>query len=160
LAETSAPAPAADRPKPGDAPLLADLPFDAPDTLAAWLVAIGGGIASVGFFLPWSPHLFGSAGFGSYFDEWGFGTLAHLPVFALVLATTLLSVVSNRVAGWVRHGVLGLVVGGFVLGISWPYLVGGFGGRIGSLMEGVGAILLIVGGILGAAPSRGSREAP
>jgi hypothetical protein len=159
-AETAAPGPEVGRPKPGDAPLFADLPFDAPDTLAAWLVAIGGGIATVGFFLPWAPQVLGSAGFGSYFDQWGFGTIAHLPVFVAVLATTLLSVVSNRVAGWLRHGVLGLAVGGFVLGISWPYLAGGFGGQIGSLLEGVGAILLIIGGVLGAAPTRGSREAP
>lgn len=154
------PSPVAERPKPGDAPLFADLPFDTPDTLAAWLVAIGGGIATIGFFLPWAPQVLGSAGFGSYFDAWGFGTIAHLPVFLAALGTTLLSILSNRVAGWLRHGVLGLAVGGFVLGISWPYLVGGFGGQIGAFAEGVGAILLLIGGVLGAAPSRGSRETP
>ena len=144
---------------PGRAPLFADLPFDAPDSLAGWLVAAGGAVAAVAFFLPWSPLVLGAGGFGSYFDEWGFATAAYWPVFLLVAITAALSILENRVASWLRHGFLGLVTGGLLLGIVWPYLVGGFGSRIGVLAEAVACALLIVGGLVAVAPPRSDREA-
>lgn len=161
------PAPAAAAPSPpepsratpGRAPLLADLPFDAPDSLPGWLVAAGAVAAVVGFFLPWAPQVLGSRGFGSYFDGWGFGAPANLPVFLVLLVTAGLSIlqVGNRLATWIRHGVLGLAGGGLLLGIAWPYLVGGFGGMIGSFVEGFAAFLLLSGGFLAVAPARGDR---
>jgi hypothetical protein len=146
--------PAPPIPKPGDASLLADLPFDAPDSLPGWLVAAGGGLAAVAFFLPWVAVI------GSYFDAWGFGPIAHLPIFLLVIVATALSIVSNRVAAWLRHGVLGLVVGGLLLGLVWNRLFGAAGGQIGVFLEVVAAILLIAGGVLAVAPPRGGPEAP
>jgi hypothetical protein len=135
-------------PRPGNAPLLADLPFDAPDDLPGWLVAAGAGIATVGFFLPWAHRLIAASGEG-YFNAWGLGAVMHLPVFAAALVTLGLAVLPNRVPGWLRAGVLPLVLGGLVLGLAWPYVfVGPLRGQFGSLLEAFAGLVLVTGGIL------------
>lgn len=138
-------------PAPGRAPILADLPFDAPDELEGWLAAIGGGAVIVGFVLPWRSSLEG--GLAGYLGSWGLGIGAHLPIFALVVVVAGLAVVPNRVAPWVRTGVGGTVVGGLVLGLAWLYLGGG-AAEIGAILAAVGGLLLIAGGILAVAPKR------
>ena len=138
--------------RPGRASIFSDLPFDAPDSLAGWLVVGGGGLATLSFFLPWVAVL------DSYFSAWGFNSLAHVPAFLLVLGTTSLSLFPNRLAGWLRHGILGLAVGGFLLGMTWTRLVGGSGGQIGVVLEGAGALLLVIGGVLAIAQARGANE--
>jgi hypothetical protein len=138
--------------RPGRASIFSDLPFDAPESLAGWLVVGGGGLATLSFFLPWVAVL------DSYFSAWGFNSLAHVPAFLLVLGTTTLSLFPNRLAGWLRHGILGLAVGGFLLGLTWTRLVGGSGGQIGVVLEGAGALLLVIGGILAIAQERGANE--
>jgi hypothetical protein len=153
-ASPSAPPPARP-PTPGRASILADLPFDAPDELQGWLVALGGGCGVLGFLLPWRSSLQG--GFSGYFDSWGLGISANLPIFVLVLVVAALAVLPNRIASWVRTGVCGMVVGGIELGLVWLYLGGG-AAEIGAILGAVGGILMVAGGILGVAPERRGRS--
>lgn len=142
------------RATPGRSPLLADLPFDAPDELEGWLLAIGGGVGILGFLLPWRSSL--EAGLSGYLGSWGLGISANLPIFVLVVVVAALAVLPNRVAAWVRTGVGGMVVGGLVLGLTWLYLGGG-ATEIGAILSAVGGVLLIAGGILAVAPARMGR---
>lgn len=136
--------------RPGKAPLLADLPFDAPDSLAGWLVAAGSSIGAVSFLLPWAPRIV------DYTSSWGFASLSNLPVLGLLIVTAVLAILPNRVAPWVRSGVLGLMGGSLFLGLLWPYVVGDFGAEFGSIAGAAAAIVLIAGGTLSVAP-RGDR---
>jgi hypothetical protein len=148
------------KPRPGDAPLLADLPFDAPDDLPGWLVASGAAIGTVGFFLPWAHRLIAASGEG-YFNAWGLGALMHLPVFVAALVTLGLAVRPNRVPGWLRAGVLPLVLGGLLLGLAWPYVfVGPLRGQFGSVLEAFAGLVLVVGGILALRTARHSGGPP
>ncbi|MEK6721608.1 MAG: hypothetical protein AABZ33_13220 [Chloroflexota bacterium] len=146
---------------PGRASLLADLPFDAPNDAAGWLVAIGGLVATVGFLLPWAPNVIGSAGIGGYVDRWGLATISHLPVFLAVLIVALLALIPSRVPTWLMSGLVPILLGGLLVGLAWPYLVGGLGTGIGLLADAVAAVALVVGGSLRLAPWRhGSEKAP
>ena len=134
----------------GRASLFADLPFDAPDSLTEWLVAIGSVVAAVSFLLPWIP------GTISYVTSWGLGTASRLPILVLLVVTAVLAILPNRVAPWVRSGVLALVAGALFLGNIWPIVVGDYGGAaFGVIVAAAAAVVLIAGGILGLAPRRG-----
>jgi hypothetical protein len=144
------PAPADREPlQPGKAPVFADLPFDAPNTLAGWLVTGGGALATISFLLPWVPVI------DSYFTSWGLGSIANLPAFLVVLGTTAMAILPSRLADWLRFGILGLAVGAFLLGLTWSRLVGATGGQLGVVLEGAGALLLLIGGILAIVRDRG-----
>jgi len=140
---------------PGRASILADLPFDAPDQLEGWLIALGGGLGIIGFFLPWTASL--GTGLQGYFGSWGLGIVSHLPVFAFLVIVTALAVLPNRVATWVRSGVCGMVGGGLLFGIVWLYL-GSDASQLGALLAAVGSILLIAGGIIAVAPGRAAHR--
>ena len=139
---------------PGRSSILADLPFDAPNELEGWLVALGSVVAIIGFFLPWTASL--GSGFQGYFGSWGLGIVSHLPVFIFLVIVTALTILPNRVASWVRTGVCGMVGGGILFGITWLYL-GSDASQLGALLAAVGAVLLIVGGIIAVAPGRAAR---
>jgi hypothetical protein len=131
--------------QPGQASFLADLPFDTPEDLAGWLVTIGSGVALIGFFLPWTAAMPFTTDFG-YTSRWGLAVPSHL---LLVLATLLLfvsSIIPSRIPLWLRSGLAPVVFGGLLLGIVWPFVIGGFRSDIGSLAVAVGAMILIVGG--------------
>ena len=148
------------KPRPGDAPLLAGLPFDAPDDLPGWLVASGAAVATIGFFLPWAHRLIASSGEG-YFSAWGLGALMHLPVFGAALVTLGLAVLPNRIPGWFRAGVLPLVLGGLLLGLAWPYVFAGpLRGQIGSIFEAFAGLILVTGGILALRAGRHAGRPP
>jgi hypothetical protein len=140
---------------PGRTSILADLPFDAPDELEGWLVALGGGLAILGFFLPWTASL--GSGIEGYFNSWGLGIGAHLPIFLFVVVVTALAILPNRVATWVRTGVCGMVGGGILFGVVWLYL-GSDASQLGALLAAVGAIVMVAGGIIAVAPGRASRN--
>ena len=84
----------------------------------------------------------------------------HLPIFAAVVVTLVLAVLPGPVAGWIRAGVLPLVLGGLLLGLIWPYLVGPLRGQFGSVGVAVGGILLLVGGVLEIAGRRHAQDVP
>jgi hypothetical protein len=138
-------------PVPGRASILADLPFDAPDQLEGWLVALGGGIGVLGFFLPWTGAI--GEGLEGYLGSWGLGSASRLPVFVLLVVVTALAILPNRVATWVRTGVCGMVSGGITFGLVWLYL-GSDASQLGALLAAVGAVVLIAGGIIAVAPGR------
>ena len=142
------------RVEPGRSPLFADLPFDAPNTMSGWLVAGGGGLATISFLLPWVAVI------DSYFSAWGLGAISNLPAFLIVFGTTALAILPSRLADWLRHGILGLAVGSFILGITWNRLVGATGGQLGVILEATGALLLLIGGILAIVRDRGAAEGP
>jgi hypothetical protein len=154
-ASAAVPPDAEPRPRAGDAPLLADLPFDAPDTLAGWLVAAGSGLAAVAFLLPWADGLYGAGNFtGSFTDDWGLGNPSHLLVLLGAVSVLALAVVPNRLPAWLRGGVLPILLGGLLLGLVWPYF---FASRaqIGALLAiGSGAVL-VIGGMLALRPRHG-----
>ncbi|MES2210167.1 MAG: hypothetical protein V4515_08280 [Chloroflexota bacterium] len=135
-------------PRPGDAPLLADLPFDAPNSLAGWLVAVGSGVGALSFLLPWTP------GIAVFTSSWGLSSVSNLPILGLLIVTAVLAILPNRVARWVRSGVLGLIGGALFLGLLWPYVVGDFGAEFGAVVGAAAAIVLMVGGTLSVAPER------
>ncbi|MBI2763942.1 MAG: hypothetical protein HYX54_09380 [Chloroflexi bacterium] len=134
--------------RPGNAPLLADLPFDAPNSAAGWLVALGSGVGSLSFLLPWAPRVV------SYTSSWGLANPANLPILGLLIATAVLAILPSRVASWVRFGVLGMIGGSLFLGLLWPYIVGDFGAEFGSIIGAAAAIVLVVGGVLSVAQER------
>jgi hypothetical protein len=142
------PAPAGPPARPGRVSLFADLPFDAPDSISEWLVTIGSSVAALSFLLPWAPRIV------SYTSSWGLASPSHLPILALLLVTAVLAILPNRVATWIRSGVLGLIGGSLFLGILWPYVVGDFGAEFGSIVGAAAAIILAVGGIVAVAPRR------
>ena len=45
-------------------------------------------------------------------------------------------------------GILGLVFGGLLLGLAWPYLVGPLGADVGLTMTALGAVALLIGGVV------------
>jgi hypothetical protein len=147
-------------PRPGSASLLADLPFDVPNTLIGWLMAFGSGAAMIGFFLPWSGVVIGAASTGgSYTETWGLASPTQLLILLVSLLGFLASVLPNRIPMWLRTSVLGLVLGGVLIGFAWPYLfASGFGYKVGVIVEIVGALVLIVAAVLSILPSRHDSE--
>jgi hypothetical protein len=145
--------------QPGEVPLLADLPFDSPDSLPGWLIAAGSSAAIAGFLLPWSNAIPFASGFG-YLDTWGLATPSHLLILLMTVGLLALTILPNRVPAWLRNGVAALGLGGLLLGIIWPYLMDGFGAMIGVLAEATGAMLLLIGGLLAARPQRHAGDEP
>lgn len=138
-------------PPPGRASLFADLPFDAPDSLTEWLVALGSVVAALSFLLPWIP------GVQSYVSSWGLASISHLPILGLLIVTAVLAILPNQVAPWLRSGVLGLIGGSIFLGLLWPIVAGDFGpAAFGAIVGAVAAIILMAGGVLAASPKKGS----
>ena len=140
-------------PKPpvqaGRASLFADLPFDAPDSVTEWLVAVGSGLATLSFLLPWI------SGTTSYDTSWGLASISRLPILALLLITAVLAILPNRVALWVRAGILGLIAGSLFVGNLWPIVAGDFGdAAFGAVIGTAAGIVLIAGGILAVAPRK------
>jgi hypothetical protein len=133
-----------------DEGLFANLAVDVPTTVADWLVAAGSGVAAIGFLLPWSENVIGAKGIGTYLDTWGLASPPNFIVFLLAMGALALTVIPNRVPVWVRTGTLGMLLGGILLGLVWPYLVGGWAGgaQIGVLGETVASALLMAGGLL------------
>lgn len=161
VAVAAAPVPvaAAAKPRPGEASLLADLPFESPNSLPAWLIAAGSAAAIAGFLLPWSRAIPFATGF-TYLDTWGLATPSHLLVLLLTVVSLALAILPNRVPTWLRTGVAGLVVGGLLLGLVWPYLLDGFGAMIGALVDAAAALLLVIGGLLAVRPQRHAEDEP
>jgi hypothetical protein len=127
-------------------PLLESLQIELPDNLADALIAAGSAVAALGFLLPWSDAVVGAKGFGGYTDSWGLASPSHVFVLLAVCAMLTLAVVPSRVPAWIRSGFLGVLVAGLLVGLVWPYLIGGMGAGLGVMAETMGAILLVVGG--------------
>jgi hypothetical protein len=149
-------------PKPGEASLLADLPFDAPASPEGWLIAIGAGLAMIGFLLPWADRLSPTA--TGYFGSWGLAGPGHGFAFVAAMLTTALAILPTPVPTWLRDRAIAPVLGGVVVGVAWPFLVGVTAPQIGVLVAAVGGLLLVAGGVLSARPTEhgpaGRHEGP
>ena len=145
-------------PRAGVASLFADLPFDTPKSLPGWLIAAGSAAAIAGFLLPWSRMIPGQGGFG-YLDVWGLASSSRILLLLFTVVALALAILPNRVPAWLRSGVAGLVLGGLLLGIVWPYLLDG-ASAIGTLAEAAAAFLLIIGGLLAVRPQRHAEDDP
>jgi hypothetical protein len=123
-----------------------------------WLAVAGSAMAAIGFVLPWGMSVIGAAGV-DYFGRWGLAGPFH-PVVAIALLAVLgLAFVPNPIPLWVRVGLPGLGLGALLIGLIWPYLVGLPGRGPGVLVVGLGALILIVAGIVALAADRHGPEA-
>lgn len=117
-------------------------------TVAAWLMGIGSALAILGFLLPWSRTVIGAEGAGTYFDTWGIASPSHVLVVLTLVATLGLSTLVNPIPTWIRTCCVGLALGGLLVGLTWPYLLGPLGAGPGVLAILVGGVVLGVAGIL------------
>ena len=127
---------------------------------AGWLSVAGAAFAAVGFLLPWARVVIGANGL-SYVDRWGLAGQNHVLVVLGVLTLLVLGLVGNPVPVWVRAGIGGLGLGPLLLGLVWPYLfVGALGSGPGIPIVAVGAVALIVSGVLAIVADRHGTAAP
>ena len=110
-------------------------------------VAAGAGLSALGLLLPWVNTLPGANPLAGYLDRWGLAGPGLWLVFAGLLALTAIAGSSGRTASW-PVGLASIVTGAFLVGLVWPYVVGGFGRSIGIWVVLVGAAVLVVGGLL------------
>jgi hypothetical protein len=116
--------------------------------IAGWFAVVGSAMAVLGFLLPWSVVVIGARGVGGYLDDWGMASPTHVLVLLGLLSVLALGVVRTPVPVWFRTGVLGLGVGGLLIGLIWPYLIGPLGADIGVLVTALGGLALVTGGIV------------
>jgi hypothetical protein len=114
--------------------------------IAGWFAIVGSAMSLLGFLLPWSVTVIGSSGFGGYFNGWGLASPTHAFVFIGLLAVLALGIVNTPVPHWLRSGVLGLVLGGLLIGLTWPYVVGPLGADVGVIVTALGGVALVIGG--------------
>ena len=99
------------------------------------------------FLAPWADVVIGSRGRG-YMDTWGLAGSGHIALFLLALGVLALAALENPIGRWLRTGVAGVALGGFVLGLAWPYVVGPLGAGPGALLAWVSGLVLFIAGIV------------
>jgi hypothetical protein len=109
-------------------------------------VVVGSAMATLGFLLPWSDWVVGARSAGGYLDTWGLASPMHVLALSIVLLVLALGVVQTNVAPWFRSGVLGLLVGGLLIGLTWPYTIGPLGADFGANLTALGGLALVLGG--------------
>lgn len=114
--------------------------------IGTWFVIVGAAMAVLGFLLPWSRVVIGSRSAGGYLDNWGLASPTHVVVLAAALAILGLGVMRTKVPVWLWAGVLALGLGGVLVGLTWPYLVGPLGADVGVIIVGLGGLALAIGG--------------
>jgi hypothetical protein len=128
--------------------------------ISGWFVLVGSAMAVLGFFLPWSMVVIGAGGTGGYLDDWGLASPTHLLVLVGLLAVLGLGVIESPVPPWLRTGVLGLTFGGLLIGLIWPYAIGPLRADIGATVTVLGAVSLLIGGLVASWASRHSETPP
>jgi hypothetical protein len=116
--------------------------------IAGWFIVVGATMALLGFLLPWSRVVIGASTIGGYFDGWGLASPTHLLVFIGLLGVLALALRRGPLSPWISSGILGLVFGGLLLGLAWPYLIGPLGADVGLTMTALGAVALLIGGVV------------
>jgi hypothetical protein len=122
----------------GRAPMLSDLPFEAPDTPAGWMAAVGTWLVALAFPLPWvsSPLL-------GWFAAWGFNPTLNVVPFGFALLAAFATITPSRVPLRVRLGYLPLVVGLVAFGMAWSWIL--------LVAPAIGLVMLFFGAVLAAA---------
>ena len=116
--------------------------------ISGWFVIVGAAMAALGFLLPWSRVVIGARSFGGYFDSWGLASPTHVLVLLAILATLALGILQTPIPTWLRSGVVGLALGGLLVGLTWPYLVGPLGADVGIVIVALGGLALVIGGVV------------
>jgi hypothetical protein len=130
------------------------------EAAAGWLMIIGSAVAILGFLLPWSRSVIGASGVGSFFDTWGIASPSHVLVVLALAAALGLAVVANPIPTWIRTCCAGLLLGGLLVGLSWPYVLGPLGAGPGVLAVLLGGVLLAGAGVLDLVEARHVPAAP
>jgi len=128
--------------------------------IAGWFVVIGSAMAVLGFVLPWSVVVIGAKGTGGYLDDWGLAGSNHLLVLAGLLIVLALGVIQTPVPAWLKTGLLGLGMGALTFGMLWPYVIGPLGADIGAIVAAMGAVALVIGGVVASWSSRHVEAGP
>ena len=132
------------------------IPHEVPD----WLAIAGSVLAIASFLLPWATDgVIGASGIG-YFANWGLANPGHLLLVLAAGVVLVLHVFPNRLPGWIRTGVLPLIVGGMLLGLAFAYHARPFGGGTGVTVLLVAALVLLIGGLVGVRPGRSESGQP
>jgi hypothetical protein len=118
---------------------------------------VGSTLAAIGIFLPWINGLPSEGPFSAYLVRWGMaGAGMWLVLFGLIVVA-IVAGSSGRPESW-PIGLPSVAVAAFLVGLVWPYLVGGSGRSIGIWVVLVGAIVLAVGGLLDRRRRHDSRD--
>jgi hypothetical protein len=129
-------------------------------TLPPQVVAVGAGVTGLGFLLPWAAVVIGSGRIGGYLDQWGLAGPGHLLVLAVVVGVGVAAAQVDRLPDWVRPRLSAVAVGAFLVGLLWPYLFGSLQPSIGIYVTLVGAVLVVVGGLLDLWAARHAEDSP
>lgn len=124
-----------------------------------WLTIAGGALAAVGFLLPWGLSMIGATG-TDYVDRWGIAGPFHPLVALAVIAVVAGAIVPNRIPEGYRVGLAGTILGAYVLGLAWPYLLGFSRPGPGAVAVTVGAALLLAAGVVSLVMDRHATSAP
>jgi hypothetical protein len=116
--------------------------------IAGWFVIVGATMAVLGFLLPWATVVIGARSAGSYFDTWGLASPTHVVILGATMLVLALGIVTTTVPAWLRSGVLPLALGSLIIGLAWPYQVGSLGADIGIRVVGLGAVAMVIGGVV------------
>lgn len=137
--------------RPADG-FLADGPFRVPGDTAGRVVAAASAAAALAFLLPWTdePVLGG----GGYTAGWGFAASSYVVPWLLAVGLLLVTLLPERVPGWLRAGTLPLAIGALLLGLAWPHVLGPAGSHVGSLLAAAAALALMAAGLAAGAPAR------
>ncbi len=85
---------------------------------------------------------------------------SHLLVVLALLAVLGLAIVANPIPSWIRTCAAGLVLGGLLVGLTWPYLAGPLGAGPGVMAILVGGLMLVAAGILDLVEGRHATSEP
>jgi hypothetical protein len=111
------------------------------------VVAAGAGLAALGTLLPWFGVFPGQNPLTGYFERWGLAGPGMWVVLIGLVALASIAASSGRAAAW-PVGLPAVVVGAFLVGLTWRSFAGGFNPSIGVWVVLVGALLAAVGGAL------------
>ena len=118
-------------------------------------IAIGGGIAVLGFLLPWADVVIGSRSLdGGLLSTWGLAGPAAPFALVLVLGLTALAILRPNLPRWVGLSSFSIALAALLIGILWPYLFGSFSAAIGVYVVAVSAFVLAAGGLVDRVASR------
>lgn len=113
------------------------------------LVAIGAGVAALGFVLPWVNGVVAGGFITDYTTRWGMAGPGHWIVVSTLVALVLLANAGGFLAR-LPIAVPAVALAALLVGLLWPYLFGGGTAAVGIWTVLAGAIVLGVGGSLAA----------